>query len=175
VNYFQLFGLESQFNLDTNAVAQTYQTLQKAVHPDRFAHGSEQEKLLSVKKSTLINDAYQTLKNPIKRAEYILVLRNVDMPSEQMSFSDNSFLMRQMELREMLADVKSANDVDTAVLEVTQVLDAEFEQLFKIMQEQLDENSDSANAMACDNLRKLKFYQKLHVELDKLEDLLFDD
>jgi len=175
VNYFQLFGLESQFNLDTHAIAQTYQTLQKTVHPDRFAHGSEQEKLLSLKKSTLINDAYQTLKSPIKRAEYILILRNVDMPSEQMSFSDNSFLMRQMELREMLADVKEANDVDAAVLEVSQILDAEFEQLFKIMQEQLDENSDAANAQACDNLRKLKFYQKLHVELDKLEDLLLDD
>ncbi|NQZ82340.1 MAG: co-chaperone HscB [Colwellia sp.] len=175
MNYFQLLGLDSQFNLDTKALAQTYQNLQRAVHPDRFAHGTEQEKLLAVKKSTLVNDAYQTLKNPIKRAEYMLVLRNVDMPSEQVSFSDNSFLMRQMELREMLAEVKHADDVDAAVLEVTQVLEAEFEQLFKTMQTQLNENTEAANALACENLRKLKFYQKLHVELDKLEDLLFDD
>jgi molecular chaperone HscB len=175
VNYFQLFGLDSQFNLDTKTLAQTYQNLQRAVHPDRFAHGSEQEKLLAVKKSTLINDAYQTLKNPIRRAEYMLELRNVDMPNEQMSFSDNSFLMRQMELREMLAEVKHADDIDAAVGEVTQVLESEFEQLFKTMQTQLNENTEVANTLACENLRKLKFYQKLHVELDKLEDLLFDD
>jgi len=175
VNYFQLFGFDNQFNINTKALAQTYQNIQRAVHPDRFAHGSEQEKLLAVKKSTLINDAYQTLKNPIKRAEYMLVLRNVDMPNEQVSFSDNSFLKRQIELREMLAEVKHADDIDAVVNEVTQVFEAEFEQLFKAMQTQLNENTESANTLACENLRKLKFYQKLHVELDKLEDLLFDD
>jgi len=175
LNYFQIFAIDVKFTLDLKQLAQVYQTLQKTVHPDRFANGSEQEKLLAVKKSTLINDAYQTLKNPIKRAEYMLLLRNVKMPNEQVSFSDNSFLMRQMELREMLAEVKDAADTDAAIFEVTQVLETEFEQLFKTMQVQLSENTDDANDLACQNLRKLKFYQKLHVELDKLEDLLFDD
>jgi molecular chaperone HscB len=175
LNYFQIFAFDVKFKLDLKHLAKVYQTLQKTVHPDRFASASEQEKLLAVKKSTLVNDAYQTLKNPIRRAEYMLALRNVTMPNEQVSFSDNSFLMRQMELREMLAEVKDANDIDAAVGEVTQVLDTEFEQLFKTMQIELNENTDAANASACQNLRKLKFYQKLHVELNKLEDLLFDD
>lgn len=175
VNYFQLFGLEIQFTIDLTRLSTLYQTLQKKVHPDRFAHASSQEQMLAVKKSTLINDAYQTLKNPLKRAQYLLELRGVDMPSEQASFGDISFLMRQMELREMLAEVKDADDIDSAVFEVSEVFEAEFQQLFSQLQTQLADNTSESNNLACDNLRKLKFYQKLHVELDKLEEQLLDD
>jgi len=175
LNYFQLFGLEQQFKIDVKNLTELYQALQKTVHPDRFAHASSQEQMLAVQKSSMINDAYQTLKNPLKRAEYMLKIRGTEMPNEQASFSDNSFLMRQMELREMLAEVKYADDVHAAVFEAGQVLDTEFEALFKTMQLQLAENTEASNAQACDNLRKLKFYQKLHLELDRLEDLLFED
>jgi len=170
-----MFGLKEKFSVDLKQLTEHFQTIQKSVHPDRFAHGSSQEKLLAVKKSTIVNDAYQTLKNPIKRAEYILSLRGVEMPSEQMTIGDNVFLMRQMELREMLAEIKFADDINAAVFEVSQVLDVEFEQLFKALQVALIENSTSSNNQACEYLRKLKFYQKLHLELDRLEDLLFDD
>lgn len=175
MNYFQLFGLEIQFTIDLTRLSTLYQTLQKKVHPDRFAHASSQEQMLAVKKSTLINDAYQTLKNPLKRAQYLLELRGVDMPSEQASFGDISFLMRQMELREMLAEVKDADDIESAVFEVSEVFEAEFQQLFSQLQTQLADNTSESNNLACDNLRKLKFYQKLHVELDKLEEQLLDD
>ena len=126
MNYFQLFGLESQFVIDLANLSTLYQALQKKVHPDRFAHASSQDQMLAVKKSTLINDAYQTLKKPLKRAQYLLELRGINMPSEQASFGDVSFLMRQMELREMLDDVKHADDVDAAVFEVSQVFETEF-------------------------------------------------
>ncbi|WP_448549680.1 co-chaperone HscB [Thalassotalea fusca] len=175
MNYFEIFGIESKFAIDLDKLTERYQAIQKSVHPDKFAHASAQEQALAVKKSTLVNDAFQTLKNPLKRAEYMLTLRGVDMPNEQASFTDSSFLMRQMELREMLAEVKYADDIDSAIFEVSQILEVEFEQLFREMQIQLKENSEQSNKAACDNLRKLKFYQKLHVELDRLEDLLFED
>ncbi|MFT6918036.1 MAG: molecular chaperone HscB [Cognaticolwellia sp.] len=175
MNYFQLFGLEIQFTIDLDKLSTLYQTLQKKVHPDRFAHGSNQEQMLAVKKSTLINDAYQTLKKPLKRAQYLLELRGISMPNEQASFGDVSFLMHQMELREMLDEVKHADDVDAAVFDASQVFEAEFQQLFNQLQSQLAENTPDSNSLACDNLRKLKFYQKLNVELDKLEELLLDD
>ncbi len=175
VNYFQLFGLETQFTIDLAKLSTLYQTLQKKVHPDRFANASSQDQLLAVKKSTLINDAYQTLKNPLKRAQYLLELRGVSMPNEQASFGDVSFLMRQMELREMLEEVEHADDIDAAVFEVSQVFESEFQQLFNQLQVQLADNTSESNTLACDNVRKLKFYQKLHVELDKLEELLLDD
>jgi molecular chaperone HscB len=174
VNYFELFGLESQFEIDLANLSTIYQTLQKKVHPDRFARASGQDQMLAVKKSTLINDAYQTLKSPLKRAQYLLELRGVTMPSEQASFGDVSFLMRQMELREMLDDVKQADDIDAAVFDVSQVFETEFQQLFNQVQVQLAENTPESNNLACDNVRKLKFYQKLHVELEKLEEQLLD-
>ena len=174
VNYFQLFGLQVDFTVELANLSTIYQTLQKQAHPDRFAHASSQEQLIAVQKSTEINDAYQTIKSPLLRAQYILTLRGVDMPSEQASFGDVSFLMRQMELRELLEDIKSANDTEAAILAASQVFDAEFEQLFNQLKSQLSENTQESNLLACDNVRKLKFYQKLKIELDRLEDL-FDD
>jgi len=175
VNYFQIFGFAEQFELNVHQLADLYQTLQKKVHPDKFAHASSQEQLVAVKKSTLINDAYQTLKNPLKRAQYLLELRESDQPSEQASFSDNSFLMRQMELHEMLDDVKHADDHETAIFTYAEVLNAGSKELATEMHAQLDENTTQSNLQAGNNLRKLKFYQKLRVDLDKLEDQLFDD
>ena len=175
MNYFELFNIEVNFNVDLSHLSQSYQTLQKAVHPDRFAHASSQEQLLAVQKSAEINDAYQTLKHSLKRAEYLLTLRGVDMPNEQQSFSDTSFLMQQMELREMLDDVKFADDIEEAFEQAQQVLTKENQQLLDLMQQQIAENNTASNALACDNLRKLKFYQKLNVEVERLEDSLFDD
>jgi len=175
VNYFQIFGFSAQFALDVNQLAEFYQTLQKKVHPDKFAHASNQDQMIAVKKSTLINDAYQTLKNPLMRAQYLLELRESEQPNEQASFSDNSFLMRQMELHEMLDDVKHSNDIETAIFELSQELASGSADLFSTMHRQLDENTTESNLLAGDNLRKLKFYKKLQVDLDKLEDQLFDD
>ncbi|MCP4986462.1 MAG: co-chaperone HscB [Colwellia sp.] len=175
MNYFQLFNIEATFDVDLQNLSSSYQALQKTVHPDNFSHASEQEQRIAVQKSAQINDAYQTLKNPLQRAEYILVQRGVDIPNEQNTFGDTVFLMRQMELREMLEDIKLASDIDTALFEVQQVLSTEYQDLSMLMQAQIRENSSASNAAACDNLRKLKFYQKLNIEVDRLEDTLFDD
>ena len=175
MNYFTLFGLSEQFNINTKQLAEVYQSLQKTVHPDRFAHASSQEQLIAVQKSSMINDAFQTLKNPLARAQYMLTLRETDMPNEQASFGDTSFLMRQMELREMLSEVKDSNNPEAAIADLTQILETECQTLSKTMEAQLEENTEAANLLASENLRKLKFYQKLHVEIDKLEDSLFED
>ena len=175
MNYFQLFNIEVSFDVDLQQLSSNYQTLQKTVHPDKFAHASEQEQRIAVQKSAHINDAYQILKNPLQRAQYMLVQRGVEMPNEQHSFQDTSFLMRQMDLREMLEDVKHSGDVDAALLKVQSVLSAEYLTLSQLMRAQISENNAASNSVACDNLRKLKFYQKLNVEVDRLEDSLLDD
>ncbi len=175
LNYFELFGLKTDFSIDLAQLSNAFQQLQKTAHPDKFAHASSQEQLLAVQKSATINDAYQTLKNPLKRAEYILKLRGTVMPSEQASFQDNAFLMQQMELREMIAEVQAANDIDAALLEVRTVLDSEYQQLFTQLQQLLNDDTEQSNQQASDILRKLKFYQKLQLEVDRLEEQLFDD
>ncbi|WP_394176349.1 co-chaperone HscB [Thalassotalea litorea] len=175
MNYFELFGLEADFSIDLTSLATTYQALQKTVHPDRFAHSSGQEQMLAVQKSAQINDAYETLKNPIQRGKYLLQQRGAELPNEQQSFQDVNFLMVQMELREMLAEIKFASDVDAALMSAQESLDIQSKQLWQEFEQQLDAQTDVANQQAGETLRKLKFYHKLYIELERIEDALFDD
>jgi len=73
-NYFELFNLPEKFQIDSLKLQKNYRTIQKEIHPDRFATSTENEKTQSMIKSTQVNDAYQTLKSPTKRAKYILSL-----------------------------------------------------------------------------------------------------
>jgi len=175
LNYFELFGLEAAFELELAQLRAAFQQLQKTVHPDKFAHASSQEQLLAVQKSATINDAYQTLKSPLRRAEYLLTLRGTRMPSEQASFQDNAFLMQQMELREKLAEVATADDINAALLELSTQLDNEYQKLFTQLQQLLAQQTPEANQQASKILRKLKFFHKLQQEADRLEEQLFDD
>ncbi|WP_281556358.1 co-chaperone HscB [Thalassomonas sp. RHCl1] len=175
MNYFQLFGLDSGFEVDTLKLSELYQALQKSVHPDRFAHASTQEQAMAVQKSAMINDAYQILKNPLQRAEYLLKIRGTEMPSEQSSFRDTGFLMQQMELRELIAEVKFSDDPESAYSDAEQTLNSQYQQLFDQLKQQLAQDNSESDTLACDNLRKLKFYQKLHLELDRLEEQIFED
>ncbi|ERM62147.1 cobalamin (5'-phosphate) synthase, partial [Vibrio mimicus CAIM 1883] len=107
MNYFELFGLPIQFELDGSLLSSQFRTLQKRFHPDNFATASERDRLLAVQQAAQINDAYQTLKDPIRRAEYLLSLQGIEMNAEQQTLQDPMFLMEQMELREELESVTS--------------------------------------------------------------------
>ncbi len=77
-NHFELFGLPARFAVDTAALEARYLELQREVHPDRFAAASQAEQRVSTQLATRVNEAYQTLKSPLKRAGYLLQLRGVD-------------------------------------------------------------------------------------------------
>ena len=86
-----------------------YRTLQKTIHPDRFVNATDAEKKQSLQKSTQINDAYQVLKDPIKRASHIIslhqVLKENTLPPD--------FLMQQMEWEE---EFETINDLEQVQL-----------------------------------------------------------
>jgi len=77
-NYFELFGLPNQFHTDLNALSERYRELQRVTHPDRYANASDQEKRIAMQGATLINEAFQTLKNPLQRAQYMLSLKGLN-------------------------------------------------------------------------------------------------
>ncbi len=77
-NHFELFGLPARFGIDAAALEARYHELQREVHPDRFAAAPEAERRVSMQLATRVNEAYQTLKSPLRRAVYILQLRGVD-------------------------------------------------------------------------------------------------
>ncbi len=91
MTHFELFGLPIQYELDGSLLSSKFRDLQRQFHPDNFAMASERDRLLSVQKAAQINDAYQALKQPITRAEYILMLNGFDIKGEQKTLQDPGF------------------------------------------------------------------------------------
>ena len=104
-NYFQWFELPVRFEVDTEALAETYRRLQAAIHPDRMAAAEEAEKLQAVQLTSLLNEGYGTLLSPVKRAAYLLKLKGEDVESFDQSELPLELLEEQMELRERLEDL----------------------------------------------------------------------
>src|SRR5437879_12078870 len=77
-NHFELFGLPARYAVDAAALDARYRELQREVHPDRFAAASRAEQRVSMQLATRVNEGYQTLKPPLRRAVHVLHLRGVD-------------------------------------------------------------------------------------------------
>ena len=169
MNHFELFGLPSQFQLDGSLLSSQFRELQKRFHPDNFATGSERDRLMAVQKAAQINDAYQVLKNPISRAEYILAEQGVEIRGEQQTMQDPMFLMEQMELREELEEIADSTDPESALFDFDSKVSKMYKQHLASVEQELD---DGLWAEAADRVRKLKFIAKLKNEIELVEDKL---
>lgn len=109
-NYFEVFELPVGFELDLEQLSVVYRKLQKEIHPDRFANAGEQQSRLAVQMTSLVNQAFDTLKSPVSRAHYLLKLAGLDIDHEQDTTMDPMFLMEQIELREEIESVRSKQD-----------------------------------------------------------------
>jgi molecular chaperone HscB len=78
-DYFSVFGLEPRLNLDLAALEHEFHRLSRKLHPDRFARAEENEKQWSLADTALLNDAYRTLKDPLRRTEYLLKLEGAEI------------------------------------------------------------------------------------------------
>jgi len=151
-NFFELFKLPEKFQIDTEKLQENYRSIQKEIHPDRFATSSENEKMQSMIKTTQINDAYQTLKSPIKRAKYILSLHKFN---EKVTLPPD-FLMQQMEWEEHLEEIeKDKNELEQFKLSINK----EYEQYSSLAQKQID--SEQKWSEAAITIDKLYFIEKL--------------
>jgi molecular chaperone HscB len=81
-DYFSVFGLSPQLNLDLAALEHEFHRLSRRLHPDRFARGEENEREWSLADTALLNDAYRTLRDPIRRTEYLLKLQGAAIGEE---------------------------------------------------------------------------------------------
>ena len=106
LNFFTLLQLPETFEIDLEKLDQNYQNIQKEIHPDRFASSNDELRLESIKKTAQANNAYQTLKSPIRRAEYLLFLKGIYIDDEKYTAVPQDFLMQQMEWREELESHK---------------------------------------------------------------------
>ncbi|CNI42321.1 co-chaperone HscB [Yersinia mollaretii] len=172
MDYFTLFGLLPRYQIDGNLVTTRYQELQRQFHPDRFANQPERERLASLQQAATINDAYQTLKHPLKRAEYMLSLQGFDLGNEQHTMHDTAFLMEQLELREELDAIERQPNAEALLAEFNRRLALMTQTRSQQMVEQLDQQQWES---AADTVRKLRFLDKLQQQVEQLEERLFDD
>lgn len=169
-NHFELFGLKPAFRIDTAALEAGYRDLQTAVHPDRFAAGSDAEKRVSMQWATRANEAYQTLKQPVARARYLLSLQGVDTQEETNTAMPADFLMRQMDWREAVQDARREKD-----LAALDRLAAELRVFEKSLLSELDSAlGDAARDLpkAALIVRKLRFVAKLGEEIGDVQEAL---
>jgi len=82
VDYFTFFGFPRKLNLDTAGLEKEFYALSRRLHPDLFARADPEERAFSLEQSSMLNDAYRTLKDPIKRTEYLLRLEGVELEEQ---------------------------------------------------------------------------------------------
>jgi len=100
---FDILGLPATFALNLATLEKAYFAAQRLTHPDRFIGKPEAQRLEAVTQSTLVNDAYETLKNPLTRAEHLLELQGIFALSDEAKVP-SAILMEMMELRERVMD-----------------------------------------------------------------------
>lgn len=155
--------------LDTGSLSERYRELQKVVHPDRFASASEQEQRVALQQSIMVNEAFEVLRDPLKRAIYMLELKGVKMNQDTATTSDGVFLMQQMELREALAEVPQQSDplakLDELMTEISVLIKTQIAQLAI----QLEESTPDQLNAASESVSKMQFLNKLHSEAEMVE------
>lgn len=111
-NDFDLFGLSAVFAQDRAGLETRWKALQREAHPDNFStHGASAQRL-SMQWSVRINEAYQRLKDPLKRAAYLCELNGCPIKAEDNTAMPAVFLMQQMEWREALDDATEVCELE---------------------------------------------------------------
>lgn len=163
-NYFELFGLAPRFSIDLNSLERAFRQLQSEAHPDKHASNTQSEQRIALQQSTLINDGYQTLRNPTSRAQFLI---NLSGKTETAQALSNSFLMAQMEWREAIEEATACRDV--VVLEA---LSKRLKHKITLQVNELAATLDLQGDFAAAELRvnELRFYEKLRLEIGEALD-----
>jgi len=117
---FELFGLAQGFAQDRAVLHSRWKDLQRQVHPDKFAAQGGVAQRVGMQWSVRINEAYQRLKDPLKRAAYLCELHAVPVNAENNTAMPAAFLLQQMQWREDLDQAADVQDLDKIGLQVKQ-------------------------------------------------------
>ena len=159
-NDFELFGVNQQFAQNRVALDARWKALQREAHPDKFAAQGDAAQRVAMQWSVRINEAYQRLKDPLKRAAYLCELAGSPINAHSNTAMPSAFLMQQMEWREELDDASSENTLD-ALRENVEVAQRE---LLQVCEQCLDETHDYPAAVL--SVRALMFIEKFAHDLD---------
>ncbi len=161
-NYFALFGLPQRYRFDAQQLDAAYHALQRAVHPDRYAAAGDVERRVALQSSARVNEAYQALKDPVGRAQYLLSLRGIDAFAETNTALPAEFLQRELERREAVGEAQAARDADRLAVLLREVR-SEAAALESALAEHLDAE---AWENARDAVRELRFLTKIAGDIE---------
>ena len=163
---FELFGLPAAFALDRSQIDLQWKSLQREAHPDRFASEGAAAQRIAMQWSVRINEAYNRLKDPLKRAAYLCELNGAAVNAENNTNMPSAFLMQQMEWREALDDCKAlkANDAkDEALEKLLDEVDGSHAQALKQIAKLIDVEHNFPAAVG--QVRALMFIEKFAQEV----------
>ena len=166
-NDFALFQLPQQYAIDLSSLEQSWKALQRQAHPDMHAQADASAQRLAMQWSVRINEAYQRLKNPVKRAAYLCELRGVPIAAETNTAMPTEFLVQQITWREALDSADCPAEMDGLLTEVKAYRDS----LLAECEHFLDVVTDVQKAAM--SVRALmfvdRFIQAVVLQLDRLE------
>ena len=163
---FELFGFQPTFALDRTQLDLQWKSLQREAHPDRFASEGASAQRIAMQWAVRINEAYNRLKDPLKRAAYLCELNGAAVNAENNTSMPPGFLMQQMEWREALDDCKAIKVVDSKIEALEKLLDevdASQAQVLKQMAALIDVDHNFAAAVG--QVRALMFIDKFSQEV----------
>jgi molecular chaperone HscB len=188
-DYFTFFGFPRKLNLDTAALEKEFYALSRKLHPDVFSQAQEQERSWSLEQSSMLNDAYRTLKDPIKRTQYLLRLEGIELEEQSKQATEKARasgeLKKQVVPPDLLEEVfelnmhleelraqKTMGEDDPALLEEIGKAKLSLEEKYDALLNQLKNewnNWDRAVDTATDNNETIDNRQSI---LDRMVDIL---
>ena len=163
---FELFALPKQFAQDRSVIDARWKELQREAHPDRFAAQGATAQRVAMQWSVRINEAYQRLKDPLKRAAYLCELAGASVRAEDNTAMPTAFLMQQMEWREALEDAVTEKELDALDDEVLQAQRKMLGECARL----LDEVRDAPAAVQ--QVRALMFVARFAEDIERRRDQL---
>ena len=151
---FELFGLPARFEQDRAAIDERWKALQREAHPDRFAAQGASAQRAALQWSVRINEAYQRLKDPLKRAIYLCEMLGAPIEAESNTAMPPEFLVEQMEWREALDEAQGEQEIEALSARVR----ARRREMFARIGQLLDLEGDAP--AAAQQVRALMFIER---------------
>ncbi|MGL4827205.1 MAG: Fe-S protein assembly co-chaperone HscB [Vibrionaceae bacterium] len=168
MNYFELFDFEPQFELDAAVLSSRFHQLQRRFHPDNFVQETPAKQRQASQYSAQINDAYQTLRDPLLRAVYMLSLTDLELQNHR-TFSDSDFLIKQLWFREQL-ELAACERNETRLHTLSGEVNVQYQALLKKVGEKLQQKEwDEALQL----VQQGQFIKKLQDEIAQTLQRLF--
>lgn len=176
-NYFEFFGMPLKLSVDLARLQKQFYSLSGLLHPDRYTRRSEQEKRYSLEASSILNDAYRVLRDPIQRAEYVLKEAGFDIGEQRSKDVPPELLEEVFELNMALDELRMGDDevlpqLDESrkrFLDILVEMDAGLEAEFQ--KHDVQEGDEARRAVLAEirmTLNRRRYIKNLVNEVDKL-------